>query len=713
MSQVKITPGRAASGRAALGRAASHASPCSCQENGKVDSCCELVCFERPNYFCGHLLTDEDLSLEQRYARDKRKLYHRTLDGHGVVCGLRLTCDGQCPGGICVDEGFAIDDCGNDLVLCESARVDVIGLLRAKGWLLETPVADPCAPNQDQPECRPKQCFYVVACYDEEPSEHTTPFVASCHDQVSDCQPTRIREGVRFDLLAELPEKKDFLSDLRERLTGCFDLLSHGPFAQALQDGSDDILEVLTGNVLLDKHQVYYDLFCRLRGLFLLYLEKHPALYSCTFADELRHLAFPTAPIVDATGEVQMADYANRLRLAFCALLEKIWQYVIDCAFGELVPPCSEPDRASCVVLGTVEVEKGRVVRVCNCPRDYVWSFANFFETLTATLFGQLACTTTGRGDKQDEKTCCRTFELDCELFTRLNKTDHQAFAKASTASIDAVDELRQATQHAFDFTRQDAFSPKIFQGASRDEWSAMAAAIGIESLKVEEAPLDQAIPHLAEMARRVGLAQASEGMVLSAGKNGVVSAHADRRAVATLAADERASLEKHLKEAKVEAAAASAEVAVLKSELAERSKELVAVKKELVTVTKKADKAHKTLDADVGKVSRQLDTRSKKIEGQVGKIEKATANDRKKLESELATVKKQLVAAEATAAEARREMTIQLENGRAESVERMVALERRLDELSGPRASKLSSRKTKTPPAKEGKPPEPGPEKP
>src|SRR5689334_16142248 len=86
-------------------------SSCSCPEPAH-DACCELTCFERPNYFCGHLLTDDDMRLEQKYFREKNKLYHRALHGHGVVCGLRLTCAPHCAGGIQVGPGYAIDPCG-------------------------------------------------------------------------------------------------------------------------------------------------------------------------------------------------------------------------------------------------------------------------------------------------------------------------------------------------------------------------------------------------------------------------------------------------------------------------------------------------------------------------------------------------------------------------------------------------------------------------
>src|SRR6266496_5603988 len=97
-------------------------SPCHCHDEKPAPcTCCGITCFERPNYFCGRLLTDADLSLEQKYVREKNKLYHRAIDGYGITCGLKVTCDHACHGHVLIHQGFAVDDCGNDIVVCEPA----------------------------------------------------------------------------------------------------------------------------------------------------------------------------------------------------------------------------------------------------------------------------------------------------------------------------------------------------------------------------------------------------------------------------------------------------------------------------------------------------------------------------------------------------------------------------------------------------------------
>jgi hypothetical protein len=97
---------------------------------------CGLINFERPNYFGGHLFTDNDLTLEQCYFRDKTRLFHRVLDGHGIVSGLRLTCVCNAPEEVAICRGYAIDNCGNDLIIAHDTTFDVVSRLIEKGLIL-------------------------------------------------------------------------------------------------------------------------------------------------------------------------------------------------------------------------------------------------------------------------------------------------------------------------------------------------------------------------------------------------------------------------------------------------------------------------------------------------------------------------------------------------------------------------------------------------
>lgn len=121
---------------------------CGC-EAGCDSRCCELECLVRPNFFCGQLLTEADLAAMVDWTR-KRFSLARYRDGWGIACGLDLSCSD--PGGstsCCGDtksgpavylaSGYAVDCCGNDLVVCEPMRIDLSSVC--------APPDDPCRPG--------------------------------------------------------------------------------------------------------------------------------------------------------------------------------------------------------------------------------------------------------------------------------------------------------------------------------------------------------------------------------------------------------------------------------------------------------------------------------------------------------------------------------------------------------------------------------------
>lgn len=77
--------------------------------------------------FEGMCLSDIDLQDEQNYWLFKRRLHNIHLHGTGVVMGLKpevvQTAEGDC---IEISEGYALDTEGNDLVVPEGARSEVV-----------------------------------------------------------------------------------------------------------------------------------------------------------------------------------------------------------------------------------------------------------------------------------------------------------------------------------------------------------------------------------------------------------------------------------------------------------------------------------------------------------------------------------------------------------------------------------------------------------
>ena len=224
---------------------------CGCPQT--ACTCCELICFERPQYHCGHLLTDADLALQVKYQVEKNKLRNRALHGHGVVCGLKLTCDPGCDGHIIVHDGYAIDDCGNDIIVCERQRFDVVAALRAKKLIWhehrhdhwdrrkhwdqhdQERRHDPCEPEFEGRECRIRECFHVLICYDEEDCQFETPFQAGCASGPQDCVPTRTRETFRLEVTDRLPEERSYIDWLEKRLKHCFRLFRDGSVGRLMK----------------------------------------------------------------------------------------------------------------------------------------------------------------------------------------------------------------------------------------------------------------------------------------------------------------------------------------------------------------------------------------------------------------------------------------------------------------------------------------------
>jgi hypothetical protein len=502
-------------------RTTAEAQGCHCAPSWS--SPCGLTSFQRPNYFYGYLLTDSDLTQEQLYFREKTRLYHRTLDGHGIVCGLRLTCDHNCSGKVLVGRGYAIDQCGNDLIVAQSASVDVISQLIDKGLIPQDPIPDPCKPETERSECHFRQCFYVTIRYQEQETDFASPLVTGCQSTASDCEPTRISETITFDVVDKLPPEENRESSLKRRLESSFKIFSEGPFARALQKHKELLREIVEAKASKQGLEEYQKVFFELRGLLLLYFNQCPDRYNCTIGDQIRNICFPEIH------KRQRKDdpYLEEVRDAFSSLLALAWQHAVSAALGELVPSCHEACEAGAIYLGTVVVENGRVVRVCNCPRSYVWSWANLPEVLLANVLGGLACEKELESKPDDERPtekeiCCRDFDFDLDCFLRWLHLNENAPYYAGTELVRWLETLRESFRDGFDFTNPCNFSSRIFEGMDDKKVTDFLKGAEVKS-RVVEAPLAARAPDLVSLMQMAGLATGQEPIVIAT-KEGVVS---------------------------------------------------------------------------------------------------------------------------------------------------------------------------------------------
>ncbi len=153
----------------------------------------------RPLFFAGQLLTEEDLQALSGYVAAKSRLHNRDFFGEGVACGFEVVCH-PCGGGkVIVRPGHALDCCGNDIVLSAAQTLDVNALVRELRKKLRDGIdcGDPCAePGHGEP--RQRYCLYARYC-----EALTDPVSAFATDEpcgTAACEPTRLREGLRFEL---------------------------------------------------------------------------------------------------------------------------------------------------------------------------------------------------------------------------------------------------------------------------------------------------------------------------------------------------------------------------------------------------------------------------------------------------------------------------------------------------------------------------------
>jgi hypothetical protein len=148
--------GRVAAARAA-GMLAALSDPCA--RTGDV--------LRRPNFFAGQLLDAESLQAEVDYFRVKLRRHNRELHGYGIVHGLGVRVEGTADapdGRIHVEPGYAVDVCGNEIVLSPGAAVPLPRagkelFVALRYW--ERPCSPEASPTGDQTPARIEEACIV------------------------------------------------------------------------------------------------------------------------------------------------------------------------------------------------------------------------------------------------------------------------------------------------------------------------------------------------------------------------------------------------------------------------------------------------------------------------------------------------------------------------------------------------------------------------
>jgi len=208
----------------AAGAAPAVTSPCGCAGcggrpaagcpggcSGSCDGGGSDAAFSRPQFFAGMLLSEDDLAAIDEYVVGKRRLTNRYLFGPGVVCGLDVTCAPCDSRSVVVAPGYALDCCGNDIVVACAQTVDVLALLRDLRQRTGEDCGEPC-------DGYPRQDYYLAVRYTERQDDPMAPYQQD-ECVVGECEYSRLREGYAFELSCIRPGSPPTLID---RLKECY-----------------------------------------------------------------------------------------------------------------------------------------------------------------------------------------------------------------------------------------------------------------------------------------------------------------------------------------------------------------------------------------------------------------------------------------------------------------------------------------------------------
>ena len=161
--------------------------------------------FVRPRFFGGMLLTEDDLQAVVDYSLAKHKLTNRYVIGAGVVCGLDVKEDPCNPRAVVVSPGYAIECCGNDILVSCPETLDIIDLVRDLRQRTGVDCGEPC-------DEQPPRDYYLYVRYVETQTSPVAPYTPDdC--ATGDCEFSRVSEGYSFELRCDGPEDLDNLID--------------------------------------------------------------------------------------------------------------------------------------------------------------------------------------------------------------------------------------------------------------------------------------------------------------------------------------------------------------------------------------------------------------------------------------------------------------------------------------------------------------------
>ena len=378
-------------------------------KQGHCDSACPvcggLKCLCRPRFFAGQLLTDEDLNRLDQYIIGKNRLHNRYLHGWGVVCGMDVVCH-PCKEEVTVRPGYALSPCGDDIVVCDDAHVDICRLIRdCRDQARRQRQCEPYDYGGDDRCKDPEEEWILSICYDEKATRGITALrgggcscggncggsgggscgcggtgsksnggkrnggQCSCggssyngghsHAQVSSrttksslttaqCEPTVICEGFHFAIQKKpVPAKsaRQSQGELVDRFTCCVMALAEAmPPAPNSENRAD-----------------WKRWCCNLKDALRNFFAES-GIYNCELDEKLASIYCPEPNDGESLDEYMARVISSVVDFAFIAA-----EYLRYCLCSALLPPCPGPEDDNCVPLAMVTVRQSdcHIVRIC------------------------------------------------------------------------------------------------------------------------------------------------------------------------------------------------------------------------------------------------------------------------------------------------------------------------------------------------------------
>jgi hypothetical protein len=390
---------------------------CSCP------ACTGLECLDRPRFFAGQLLSEAELNSEMDYILAKQRLHNRYLHGVGTVCGLEVVCN-NCDGQVTVRAGYAIDPCGNDIIVCQDQQFDVMKAIQACCDSIKKKNKTVCDPYRPfNPGCTGlEQKWCVTIAYQETPTQPVTPLrgktkTCSCAGSCSSvgscgcngcngsttkqsngcmppatapttptstaCEPTRVLETFTLGVVPDpgncTEAENLFQNTLLANIFKCFSVFTN--MKTVFSPTTLKIIGlVLPPGSLPNSGVADSDAFlacCQLRQYVIDLFTNADFNIKCTVLNAFDSIICPQPPL-GATGSDP--TYLSQVQDTMQATLLLLVEFIRDCICDTILPSCPTDPGDDRLILACLTIKDGKITDICNFGcRQFAGSFPSFF----------------------------------------------------------------------------------------------------------------------------------------------------------------------------------------------------------------------------------------------------------------------------------------------------------------------------------------------